>query len=64
MDMEILASCKCGQAMFDKSAGFPRMLGVVAAPFVAEPQMHGWTKSKLPHIKIPQNIKQYEKGIS
>ena len=65
---ERLACANCQQVMFDKSAGFPNMLGVVAeniaSPFVARPQMHVWTQSKLSHIEIPQNTKQYEKGIS
>ncbi|MBL1421938.1 MAG: GFA family protein [Alphaproteobacteria bacterium] len=58
----------CKQVMFDKSAGFPHMLGVIAQriakPFVAAPQMHVWTKSKLPNVEIPKQMKQFEKGIS
>lgn len=63
-----LACGQCKQIMFDKSAGFPHLLGVlaqrIAPPFVAAPQMHVWTNSKLPHVKIPEQMKQYEKGIS
>lgn len=65
---ERLFCTDCQQMMFDKSAGFPNMLGVMAEhidlPFVAQPQMHVWTQSKLPHVKIAPDMKQYKKGIS
>lgn len=64
---ERLACANCDQVMFDKSAGFPNMLGVMAEhlalPFIPQPQLHVWTQSKLAHVEIPELMKQYEKGI-
>jgi len=59
---------KCNTVMFDKSEGFPGLIGVVtqqiSAPFKAKISHHVWVKSKLPHVSIPQEVKQFEKGIS
>lgn len=62
-----LACANCNNAIFDKSEAFANMFGVLAKhiqpPFVAKPQMHVWTASKLPHVKLPDNVKAYEKGL-
>lgn len=61
-------SCSdCGEVMFDRSEGFPNLLGVMSdriqAPFESKPAFHVWTSSKLPEVKIPTGIPQYEKGF-
>ena len=61
-------SClNCGDIMFDKSEGFPGLIGVfeprLKMPFVAQTNCHVWVKSKLPHIMVPATSKQYVKGI-
>ncbi|MFK7801993.1 MAG: GFA family protein [Anaerolineae bacterium] len=46
----------CGTVMFDKSDGFPMLVGVFAQqiepPFEFNAAAHVWVKSKLPHIEI------------
>ncbi len=58
----------CNSVMFDSSEGFPTLIGVatqqMSAPFEVKPSHHVWVKSKLPHVSIPQGVKQFEKGIS
>lgn len=57
----------CGTVMFDRSEGFPKLVGVMTqqmkAPFEAAPKCHVWVKSKLPNVFIPSDMRQYEKGI-
>jgi len=57
----------CGTVMFDKSEGFPKLIGVMAqqinAPFEAEPACHVWVKNKLPGVSISAEMKQYQQGI-
>ncbi len=59
---------KCNAVMFDRSEGFSALIGVVtqqiSAPFKAQASHHVWVKSKLAHVSIPQEVKQFEKGIS
>ena len=59
---------RCGSVMFDKSEGFPALIGVmtqrISEPFEVKPSHHVWVKSKLPHVSIPLGVKQFEKGIS
>ena len=62
-------SCaSCGSVMFDRSEGFPSLVGVMAerinAPFVFEPVCHVWTRSKQPQIDIPDNVRQYPENIT
>ncbi|GJM13167.1 MAG: aldehyde-activating protein [Pseudohongiella sp.] len=61
-------SCgNCGSVMFDRSAGFPALLGIMAQrlvePFTFEPACHVWAASKQAGVDIPKGIKVYEKGI-
>ena len=47
-------SCaNCGSLMFDKSEGFPSLVGLC----------HVWTRSKQPQIEIPADIRQYVENI-
>ena len=62
-------SCtSCGTLMFDRSDGFPALIGVVAdrisAPFVFEPTCHVWTRSKQPDVTIPDNARQYAENVT
>lgn len=62
-------SCaSCGSVMFDRSEGFPSLIGVMAerisAPFVFEPGCHVWTRSKQPHVEIPDNARPYPENIT
>ncbi|MFK7729989.1 MAG: GFA family protein [Pseudomonadales bacterium] len=58
----------CNTVMFDKSDGFPTLLGVVAeqiaAPLEANPSHHVWVKSKLPHVSIPSSAQAFEENLS
>jgi hypothetical protein len=57
----------CGAVMFDKSEGFPKLIGVMtqqmSAPFEATPKCHVWVKNKSPNVYIPSDMRQYEKAI-
>ena len=59
---------QCDSIMFDKSEGFPGLVGVltqrIQAPFTTMPNCHVWIKSKLPQTVLPSGIKHYETGIS
>lgn len=65
---ERLACGQCQQMMFDKSAGFPRMFGVmaqrIAPPFVAEAKIHVWVQSKLDQVILPEGAKIFEQGMA
>ena len=54
----------CGTVMFDKSDGFPQLIGVFAQqiepPFEFNPAAHVWVKSKLPHIEISGTAQFHE----
>lgn len=61
-------SCSsCGVVMFDKSEGFPSVIGVMTkqidAPFEVNPSCHMWVSSKLPHVVIPAGMPKHEDGI-
>ena len=62
-------SCtSCGSLMFDRSDGFPTLIGKVAdrisAPFVSEPTCHVWTRTKQPGVTIPDNARQYTENVT
>jgi hypothetical protein len=58
----------CGSLMFDRSEGFPALIGVVAkrisVPFVFEPTCHVWTKSKQSYVTIPGDARQYTENAT
>lgn len=58
---------ECGTAMFDKSGGFPGLIGVITkqidAPFEENPSCHVWVRSKLPSVSIPDGMRKYDRGI-
>ncbi len=58
----------CGSIMFDKSAGFPGLIGVfsaqIQAPFKAKVNSHVWVKSKTENTIISQEAIAYEEGLS
>lgn len=57
---------QCGDMLIDRTAGFPKVIGIVAgridAPFTFEPQHHVWTDSKLPGVEIPAGVTAYPRG--
>lgn len=58
----------CDTVMFDRSEGFPHLIGVMAKqlqpPFEAKPSCHVFLRDKKAEIDIPEGVKQYEAGIS
>jgi hypothetical protein len=61
-------SCpQCGEMMFDRTSGFPKIIGVVAerlaSPFAFAPTHHVWTDSKLPEVELPVGVKAYAQGV-
>ncbi len=58
----------CGSMMFDKSAGYPGLIGVfneyIQAPFKAKVNSHIWVKSKTDSTIISQEDITYEEGIA
>lgn len=58
---------QCGDMVIDRTAGFPKIIGIVAeridAPFAFEPQHHVWTDSRLPGVEIPAGAKAYPRGV-
>ena len=59
---------QCNSVMFDRSEGFPQLLGVMASqiqpPYSFSPSCHVFVRDKKPEIEIPEGIKRYEKGLS
>lgn len=60
-------SCaRCGDMLIDRTAGFPKVVGVVAeriaGPFSFTPQHHVWTDSKLPEVVVPAGATAYPRG--
>jgi len=57
----------CGTIMFDKSEGFPGLIGVFSNNIkqidLDEPSCHVWLESKLPHVKLAAGSKTYNNGI-
>ena len=62
------ACARCGSVMFDRSEGFPTLIGVMAerlaSPFEFEPSCHVWTRSKRPGISIPDSLPSYSENIT
>ena len=54
--------------MFDRSEGFPNLIGVMVSqlqpPFESHPVCHVHVRDKKAAVKIPEGMKQYEEGIS
>lgn len=59
---------QCESIMFDRSEGFPNLLGVMVSqlrsPFVSRPACHVFVRDKKAGLEIPEGIKQYETGLS
>ena len=59
---------QCETVMFDRSEGFPHLLGVIAGqlqpPFESHPACHVYVSDKKAEVEIPEGMKQYETGIS
>lgn len=61
-------SCRsCGELMFDRTEGFPQIIGVVAEriqpPFTFQPRCHVWLDSKVVDPVIPEGVKGFERGM-
>lgn len=58
----------CSTIMFDRSSGFPSLVGVfinrLQSPFSPHIDSHVWVKSKSVSVDIPLGVKVYEEGIS
>lgn len=58
---------QCNAPMFDRSEGFPHLLGVMVerldAAFVSNPACHVFVRDKKSRVSIPEGMKQYDKGI-
>lgn len=58
---------QCDTVMFDRSEGFPHLLGVMVSqlqpPFVSRPVCHVFVRDKKAVVEIPGGMKQYEEGI-
>ena len=58
---------QCGDMMFDRTSGFPKIIGVVAErlapPFAFAPTHHVWTASKLPEVELPAGVQAYPQGV-
>ena len=58
---------QCDTVMFDRSEGFPNLLGVMVsqlqAPFTSYPSCHVYVRDKKPNVIIPEDMKQYEMGL-
>ncbi len=62
-------SClRCGSVMFDRSAGFPGLIGVfslqIQAPFLAKIDSHVWVQSKTANTIISDDVAAHEKGLT
>jgi hypothetical protein len=57
---------QCGDMLIDRTAGFPKVVGVVAeridGPFTFTPRHHVWADSKLPAVEIPPGVMAYPQG--
>lgn len=58
---------KCDDVMYDRSEGFPTLIGVMANKiqnnFEFKPVCHVWTKEKLPKVAIDEGVICYPEGI-
>jgi len=54
--------------MFDRSEGFPHLLGVMVSqlqsPFESRPACRGYVSDKKAEVEIPEGMKQYEASIN
>lgn len=62
-------SCEsCGTVMFDKSAGFPTLVGVlvkrIKPPFQPDPVCHVWVGSKVVGKSPYDELPKHEEGLS
>jgi len=59
---------QCETVMFDRSEGFPNLLGVMASqlqpPFVFRTACHVYVRDRKVEVEISEGMKQYEAGIS
>jgi len=59
---------QCDTVMFDRSEGFPNLLGVMGSqlhsPFESRPACHVYVSDKKAELEIPEGMKQYQTGIS
>ena len=59
---------QCETVMFDRSEGFPNLLGVMVSqlqpPFESRPACHVYVCDKQAEVEIPEGMKQYESGIN
>lgn len=59
---------QCDTVMFDRSEGFPDLLGVMVSqlrqPFVSRPACHVFVRDKNADVEIPEGMKQYDSGIN
>ena len=59
---------QCGDMLIDRTAGFPKVVGVVAeridGPFTFTPMHHVWADSKLPAVEIPAGVTAYPRGAA
>ncbi|KAF0812664.1 hypothetical protein IGB42_02956 [Andreprevotia sp. IGB-42] len=57
------ACASCGTLLFDRSAGFPGLIGVMVETlgdgFAFSPSCHMWTRSKRVDVTIPDGIAQF-----
>lgn len=62
----------CGAWLFDRSEGFPALVGVMAPgedrrfdpPFAPAPTLHMWVASKAPGVVIDDDLKIFDQGVS
>jgi len=57
----------CGDMMFDRSEGFPAMIGVVAEridpPFSFSPRCHVWLEAQVEPPPVVDGVARYERGL-
>jgi hypothetical protein len=58
----------CGAVMFDRSEGFPTLLGVmaerIAPPFTFAPACHVWTRSRAADAVLPDDLPHHPGNIT
>jgi len=59
---------QCDTVMFDRSEGFPHLLGVnvlqLKQPFDSQPSCHVFVRDKKTTVEIAEGMKQFEMGIT
>lgn len=57
----------CGQMMVDRTAGFPKIVGIVAEriapPYVFTPGCHVWLANAVARPEIPAGVAAHEQGL-